>query len=69
MESLLLSDPSYLGDFDEILKTIFNGTNLAKQPKYLIEIGCRDGFSLKYRSGRNSRRVGRVSIKCPMQNH
>jgi len=48
MTNLSLSDANYVSDFDLILDSIFNEPNPAKQPKYLVEIGVRNGFTLRH---------------------
>jgi hypothetical protein len=48
MKNLYLSDAHYLEDFDSILSQLFNRTPLNQQPKFIIEIGCGDGYLLKH---------------------
>lgn len=48
MKNLYLSDALYLEDFDNILAQLFNQSPLNQQPRFIVEIGCGDGYLLKH---------------------
>lgn len=45
---LFATKEGYLSDIEKILRSLFSSISLNEQPRFLVEIGCRDGFLLKH---------------------